>query len=56
MKSIERFLCETCRQQLDTAHLVYKQVPNSHDSGTCEWCERRCVVARYTIFFRGKLR
>ena len=56
MKSIERFLCETCRQQLDTAHLVYKQVPNSHDSGTCEWCKKRCVVACYTIFFRGKLR
>ncbi len=56
MKSIERFLCETCRQQLDAAHLVYKQVPNSHDSGTCAWCKSRRYGARYKILFGRNLR
>lgn len=56
MKSIEKSLCESCRQQLDDAGLHYRQEKDSHRSGTCEWCKKRCVVACYTIFFRGKLR
>ncbi len=56
MKSVERLLCENCRQQLDAAGLHYRQKPDSHASGSCAWCKRRCIVARYTIFFRGKLR
>lgn len=52
MTTIERFLCEICRQQLDGAGLVYKKVPGTEgEKQRCDWCKEKHYGARYLIRF-----
>ena len=55
MKTVEHFLCFDCEKDLTTAGLVHKKLPNTEETGKCEFCKRRRYGARYLIQYgRGR--
>ena len=49
MKTVEHFLCFDCEKDLTQAGLVHKKLPNTEETGKCEFCKRRRYGARYLI-------
>lgn len=54
MKTLDRFLCLPCLENLTEAQLVYEEIPNTRDVNTCEWCHRRRYGAVYRIQYGKK--
>ena len=49
MKTIDRYLCCQCAQNLQHALLVYKEIPNTKgDKDKCDWCRK----VRYGTMYR----
>lgn len=56
MKTMRRFLCHQCAEDIKAAQLVYEKAPGkSGEKYTCDWCRRSCYGDEYVIRYgRGK--
>lgn len=39
MKTVDRYLCSECIENIKAAQLVFKEIPNHRgEKDTCDWC------------------
>lgn len=42
MKTVDRYLCSECIENIKAAQLVFKEIPNHRgEKDTCDWCGKQ---------------